>query len=261
MDLRLLSRKADLKSASQIARVATEGWAVDCFYCPSCGSGLRSYPPGMRVYDFFSPECKEQFQMKSADHPLSRSVLGSEYHTTLNSVQSNRFPSLMLLHYDRIEWVVEDLCIVHRACITESCIIPRKPLSESARRAGWQGCLISIDKIPKLGQIDVVSQGTVREKTSVLAQWRQASSLLKAKPEYRGWLADVLGCVERLPASFTLDDVYVYAEELSKKHPKNHNIRPKIRQQLQVLRDLGLLRFVRPGVYEYAGALTGGTPR
>jgi type II restriction enzyme len=36
-------------------------------------------------------------------------------------------------------------------------------------------------------------------------------------------------------------------------HPSNRHIRPKIRQQLQVLRNLGLLEFVLPGEYRMKG--------
>lgn len=253
MDLCLVQPEERFRSASQIARVATEDWAVRQFYCPACGLKLSSFPQGTKVYDFFSPDCKELFQLKSMAHTFPLRILGSEFRTTLNSVLANRFPSLMLLRYNRASWTVEDLSIIHRACITENCIIPRKPLSENAKRAGWQGCLISLARIPKLGQIDVVRQGVEREKESVLAQWKQSDLLLKAKPEFRGWLADILTCVERLFSTFTLDDMYAFEEELSRKHPENHNIRPKIRQQLQLLRDLGLVKFVSPGVYQYLG--------
>lgn len=49
---------------------------------------------------------------------------------------------------------------------------------------------------------------------------------------------------------FDLNNVYSFANELQLKHPDNKNIKPKIRQQLQYLRDLGLLEFIKPGVYK-----------
>jgi type II restriction enzyme len=251
MRLDLAPPTAQYNSASQIARVTTELWVNQNFYCPSCGLSLASYPPGERVYDFYSPNCRENFQLKSASHRIGSSILGSAYQPTLNSILSNRQPSLLLLHYDRPEWVVKDFSIIHRACITESCIVPRNPLSRTARRAGWQGCIISLDRIPKLGKVNVVERGIVREKSQVLAQWRQSNLLLKKGPDVRGWLADILTCVEKLLTTFTLDDMYAFEEELSQKHPDNHNIRPKIRQQLQALRKLGLVKFMSPGVYQY----------
>jgi type II restriction enzyme len=249
MDLTLPTPRAHLKSASQVARVSTEGWAVDNFYCAACGTCLTAYPPNTKVYDFYSPECRENFQLKSASHVFSTSILGGEYKTTRESILKDTFPSLILLHYDRARWMVEDLSLIHRACITTSCIAPRTPLSFTARRAGWQGYTIRLREIPAQGRIEVVRQGQVREKADVLAQWKHTDSLLKSRPETRGWLADVLRCVERCFTTFTLTNVYAFEDELSAKHPENHNIRAKIRQQLQVLRDLGFIEFLGSGEY------------
>ena len=41
-----------------------------------------------------------------------------------------------------------------------------------------------------------------------------------------------------------------YERELQAKHPQNHHIRPKIRQQLQFLRDLGYITFMGHGKYQ-----------
>lgn len=251
MDLALPPPQTKLRSASQIARVSTERWATDNFYCAACGSGLTAYPPSTRVYDFYSSECKENFQLKSASHFFSTSILGGEYHTTRESILKNAFPSLILLHYDRTRWAVEDLSLVHRACITTSCIAPRTPLSPTARRAGWQGYTIMLTEIPAQGQIEVVRNGQVREKSEVIAQWKQTDSLLKSRPETRGWLADVLRCVEKCSPDFVLAEIYAFEDELAGKHPDNHNVRAKIRQQLQLLRDLGFIEFLGPGEYRY----------
>jgi type II restriction enzyme len=249
MDLALPPPPQRLTSASQIARISTERWAEENFYCAACGTELVAYPPGTKVYDFHSPECRENFQLKSADHPFVKSILGGEYSTTLDSIMKDRFPSLILLHYNRARWTVDDLSLVHRACITASCIAPRAPLSPTARRAGWQGYTIMLQQIPAQGKIDVVKEGFVRDKSQVLAQWKRTDSLLKSRPETRGWLADVLKCVERCFATFTLANVYAFEGELAAKHPENHNVRAKVRQQLQVLRDLGFIEFLGSGEY------------
>jgi type II restriction enzyme len=131
----------------------------------------------------------------------------------------------------------------------QSCIIPRKPLGPNAKRAGWQGCTISLERIPELGRIQVIEQGHIRDKSAVLEQWSKSEFLLKAKPEMRGWLADVLRCVERCFTNFTLANIYAFEVELAAKHPENHNVRAKIRQQLQVLRDLGFIEFLGSGEY------------
>lgn len=100
-----------------------------------------------------------------------------------------------------------------------------------------------------MGRIPVVSRGIAKKKRSVLARWNRNQSLLRVEPRFRGWLADVLRCVEELYSSFTLENFYAFESELASKHPNNRNIRPKIRQQLQMLRDLGTIEFVSPGVY------------
>ena len=56
--------------------------------------------------------------------------------------------------------------------------------------------------------------------------------------EAKGWLLDVLVCVERIKKQeFSLDDVYGFEAYLQVKHTENHNVKAKIRQQLQFLRE------------------------
>jgi type II restriction enzyme len=52
---------------------------------------------------------------------------------------------------------------------------------------------------------------------------------------------------------FTLEEVYNFEDELKTTHPRNQHVRAKIRQQLQLLRDLGLIRFTARGKYEVVG--------
>jgi type II restriction enzyme len=59
---------------------------------------------------------------------------------------------------------------------------------------------------------------------------------------------DVLTAVRSLnKTEFTNDDVYGLAPQLGKLHPGNRHMRDKIRQQLQNLRDLGLVQHVARG--------------
>jgi hypothetical protein len=68
--------------------------------------------------------------------------------------------------------------------------------------------------------------------------------------ETRDWLNDVLSCVRELDKkTFTLEEMYGFENRLVVLHPVNKHVRPKIRQQLQTLRDHGILDFVRPGQY------------
>ena len=47
----------------------------------------------------------------------------------------------------------------------------------------------------------------------------------------------------------TLEEMYQFADELQSKHIENHNIKAKIRQQLQILRDKGFIEFLGNGHY------------
>jgi len=65
------------------------------------------------------------------------------------------------------------------------------------------------------------------------------------------WKKDVFKCLlEPDKDNFTLEEVYSCESRLSQLHPNNRNVRAKIRQQLQYLRDTGLVEFIRPGMYK-----------
>lgn len=67
----------------------------------------------------------------------------------------------------------------------------------------------------------------------------------------RGWLLDILNCVNNIPSkAFTLEEVYKFESMLHIKHPQNNNVKPKIRQQLQFLRDKGFIEFLGNGKYK-----------
>ena len=78
--------------------------------------------------------------------------------------------------------------------------------------------------------------------------WRRARAVFEKDfldlRKNRGLLWSMMA----LPAVI-LGDMYAFEQRLSALHPDNRNIRPKIRQQLQVLRDLQMLSFSGGGNY------------
>jgi type II restriction enzyme len=89
----------------------------------------------------------------------------------------------------------------------------------------------------------------------VLEQWRSTLFLKEQSAAARGWLIEVMKCVDAVGRQdFTLEDVYAQEDPLHRLYPANRNVRPKIRQQLQVLRDRGYLRFLGRGRYRLATA-------
>ncbi len=126
----------------------------------------------------------------------------------------------------------------------------RRPLSENARRGGWVGPNIVLGNLPGDARIHIVEDGVVLPTSDVRGMWRQFLFLREQRVDSRGWLADVLACVRDLDKEvFTLFDVYGFEQRLSDLHPKNKHVRPKIRQQLQVLRDHGIVEFQGRGSY------------
>lgn len=86
------------------------------------------------------------------------------------------------------------------------------------------------------------------------------SSCEEKAPEAKGWLVEVMRCVEAIGRpEFTLHDVYASEARLSAIYPENNNVRPKIRQKLQVLRDKGYLDFMSRGVYRLRSPAEFGT--
>ena len=141
--------------------------------------------------------------------------------------------------------------LVPRMFFSESVIEKRNPLSATARRAGWVGCNILLSGIPEDGKIAIVSAGVPIPEKQVRREFERVRRLAELPPSLRGWTVDVLNAVRRLRQStFSLQELYQFEPELQAAHPRNKNVRPKMRQQLQVLRDLGLLDFTGRGTYQ-----------
>jgi type II restriction enzyme len=86
--------------------------------------------------------------------------------------------------------------------------------------------------------------------TEVREKFQKVKPLKEVSVNDRGWSLDVLNIVRRLgKQEFTNADVYAYERELEALHPDNRNIKAKIRQKLQILRDARLLIHVGTGLW------------
>ena len=160
-------------------------------------------------------------------------------------------PSFFFMHYDNYE--VNNLIIVPKCFFVPEVIEKRKPLAVDARRAGWEGCNILLKQIPDFAKIPIVKNKVILDSKSVCNEYNRIYSLQTNNIDSRGWLIDILKCVERLDSIFTLKQMYTFVEELRIKHPMNNNIEAKIRQQLQFLRDKGFVSFSSRGNYKKLG--------
>lgn len=252
MELSLYQKQVfdNYKSNSQRIRVLTEDWMNNNMFCPVCSNPrIDSFPNNMPVADFFCPRCNEQFQLKSQKNKFGKTILDGAFKKMMESIQKNLRPNFFLLHYN-LDYYVTNLFLIPYFFFTESIIEKRRPLSDNARRAGWVGCNISLSKIPPAGKIWIIENGTICSKRLIADQWRKISFIKDTPLPERGWTVDVLRIVNSLgKKEFALKELYGYEEELSKDHPDNCHIKAKIRQQLQILRDKGFLRFKERGNY------------
>ena len=244
-------RQARFESAPQNARIWTEAWVAHSAFCPACGAvRLRKLPNNLPAADFDCLSCREEFELKGTKKEFGSKIVDGAYDSMCERVDADNNPSLMLMTYDADALKVRSLLVVPKYFFVRELIERRKPLAPTARRAGWVGCNILLKEVPQSGRVYLVRDGQLVSKRSVLEAWRRTVFLQEEKVGARGWLIEVMKCVEKIGRpEFRLDDVYKFEEHLSSVYPGNKNVRPKIRQQLQVLRDRGYLRFLGGGRY------------
>jgi type II restriction enzyme len=237
-------------SGSQSARAWTEAW-VSAWHTARIAATRRFllFPTTARLL-IFCTTCNEEFELKSQKGKFGAKVLDGEFRTKCERLAASNNPNLLLLNYDLKSLAVVNLLIVPKHFFVREIIEERKPLAATARRAGWIGSKILLDRVPDSGKIHIVQGSVIRAKELVLAEWQRTLFLRNESPETRGWLLDVMKCVESLgKRDFTLDEVYAFERHLGDLYPGNQNVKPKIRQQLQYLRDRGFIDFVSRGNY------------
>jgi type II restriction enzyme len=242
---------APYSGQTQKARFYSERWVARELYCLNCGAtNLTKLPNNSPVGDFSCQACLEEYEIKSQAGKIGGSVVDGAYKSMMERLASNNNPSLVLLTYDKAHKAVTNLSVVPKHFFVADIIQERPPLAPTARRAGWVGCNILLKKVPDVGRIIVVRNGEPVPKDLVLEKWRQTCFLRDEGPAVRGWLIEVMKCVEAIGrAEFEIADVYRFEEDLRRLYPGNMHVREKIRQQLQVLRDAGFIEFLGRGKY------------
>ena len=251
MKLGFEESQTSYSSGTQKARAWTEAWVNAWAYCPHCGNAKMSqFPNNSPLADFLCGSCSEEFELKSQKSRFGAKVADGAYKTKCERLAASNNPNLLLLNYDVRSLSIVNLLIVPKHFFVREIIEERKPLAATARRAGWIGSNIVLSRVPDSGKIHIVKGGVVRPKDIVLEEWQKTLFLRNESPETRGWLLDVMKCVESLgKRDFTLEEVYAFERHLGDLYPSNQNVKPKIRQQLQYLRDRGFIEFVARGHY------------
>ena len=257
VDLRLeIGLAAGYKSPSQVARVITEHWAATNLFCLACtSSSVEALQANTRVQDYRCPNCTSHYQLKSQRSAFGNAVTNSAYEPKMEAIREGQAPHYAFLRYSPQTWTVTDLFVIPGYFFTHAVVSRRPPLPPTARRAGWVGSHILLGSLPPDARVSVVSDGQAVPAEDVRTAWTRFAFLGDAESVKGGWGADTLMCVRRLQRTrsavdFSLREFYTaFEEQLASLHPENRNVRAKIRQQLQILRDHGVLGFLGRGRY------------
>jgi type II restriction enzyme len=238
-------------SKSQIARVVTEEWVARNSFCPACGKEkLERFESNRPVADFYCGNCDAEYELKSKKDDFALKIVDGAYRTMIKRINSENNPHFLFLNYSSDKLQVQNFLTIPNHYFTNDIIERRSPLSQNARRAGWVGCNILLQNIPSSGKIFLVRDQKIEGKAKVLENWSKTSFLAKQKIENRGWTIELLKIVEAISKDeFELKDVYAFESTLKKKFPQNRFVKDKIRQQLQILRDKGIIKFLGNGGY------------
>lgn len=253
MDLHLNYNIADnYKSNSQKIRVITENWVKCNLFCPYCGNSYIShFKNNMPVADFYCPHCNEEYELKSKNGLINNKIADGAYGTMINRITSTNNPNFFFMQYNKTDLVVENFIVVPKHFFSAEIIEKRKPLGVNAIRKGWIGCNIVIKQIPEEGKIYIIKQSKEQPVQEIINKIQKTNFISNYKLDARGWILDILSCINQIPdKNFTLNQIYEFTEILSNKHPENHHVKDKIRQQLQILRDKGIIEFSGRGNYK-----------
>ena len=252
MNLRLdISISRNYHSPSQIARVLTENWVGKNAYCPSCGNKkLDNFANNSPVADFYCVSCKAEYELKSKKDSFTQKIVNGAFATMLQRINSDNNPNFFFLNYSNQELTVKNFLVIPKHYFVNDIIEKRKPLGINARRAGWVGCNILLRNIPESGKIFFIKDSKIKPQDEVIKSWTKTAFLANQKKETRGWTIEIMKVLDKIQKmNFSLSDVYNFEGELQQKFPMNNFVKDKIRQQLQVLRDKGLIEFKERGLY------------
>ena len=239
-------------SSSQIARVLSELWVKQNAFCPSCGNDeLKQFSNNSPVADFFCSRCNSEYELKSKKNSNVTRIVDGAYSTMIERINSDNNPHFFFLNYSSNTLEVSNFLVIPKHYFIDDIIEKRKPLSTIARRAGWVGCNILLQGIPNSGKFFFIKNGELVKRNIVIDTWAKTAFLANQKMDSRGWMIEVLKVIDKIPfQEFKLADVYLFENYFKEKFPNNNFIKDKIRQQLQVLRDRGILEFKGSGDYK-----------
>jgi hypothetical protein len=154
-------------SPAQAARVALETRASFNRYCLNCESdALDRLPDNTPIADFKCYICDRTYQLKGKNGRFGVRITGAAYRPTIEAIRSCKMPEHIFVEFDARFGTVVFVDAVPGRLITEERVVPRKPLSPKARRAGWQGCNIIVEGLQSVRMVAPagLDRGSVRSE-------------------------------------------------------------------------------------------------
>jgi len=171
------------------------------------------------------------------------------HKSMLKRLQADNNPNLFFLSYTG-QLAVKDMMVVPKHFFTPDIVIKRLPLTVKAKRSGWIGCQIDLTKIPASGKVFLIENSNIISPEAVRQQFNKTLFLRDQAKQARGWTLEIMRCVDAInKETFSIDEMYSFEKNLKRKYPNNSFIKDKIRQQMQILRDKGILDFSSRGRY------------
>ena len=141
---------------SRIVGEACEEYIKNNIKCVRCkNNNFGKYNTNEKSKDLFCLDCSQKYQIKAkcvTQKQLNNIIIknqfktiGGEYSTTINNVDENI--DYLIVLYEKTSYQIKNILYIKNEYINTECIIPRKPLSLTAKRAGWQGCNIIFNNL------------------------------------------------------------------------------------------------------------------
>ncbi len=238
-------------NSSQKIRILSENWVGNNIFCPNCGENIKHYQNNKPVADFYCPKCLEDFELKSKNgKSFGKIVPDGKYKTMIERIISQNSPNFFFLNYDKSDYNIINFFAAPSYIFVPDMIIQRK--KGIPNRPNYMMCNINISVIPNSGKIYYIKDGERLNKNQIIDSWHKTTFLRQTQNiDSKGWLIDIMNCIDKMEKeTFSLTDMYSFENYLKIKHPENNNIKAKIRQQLQILRDRGYLKFISRGKYK-----------
>ena len=229
----------------------SESWMHDSTFCPNCGNqSIEPYRNNNPAADFYCNSCSEDYELKCKNGSFGTKIVDGAHRTMIEKIKLESNPNFFLMTYCKQALSIQNLLVIPKHFFTTDIIEKRKPLSSQAKRSGWVGCNLLLNKIPSTGKIFLIQNQTIRNKSEILNDWGKMLFLRDESNASKAWILDIIKCIEKMnKPGFSLNDIYHFENYLAHAHPNNFHIKPKIRQQLQLLRDKGFLKFTGKGYY------------